>query len=135
MINLFAYSANDQSLQYLIQIFGSMNGIIPLPPSAPAASVGGTTAILGVMFQTFNSIILAVGALIVVYVTIVGIMNTAHEGQFMGKNWNNLWIPIRTVLGISLLVPTPSGYSGIQIVMMWCWCRVWALRISFGLRR
>jgi hypothetical protein len=117
MMTLFAPSAKDQSLIYLYNIFGSMNGVIP----APGGGATPTTmlTLLGTMFKTFNSVILAVGALIVVYVTIVGVMNTAHEGQFMGKNWNNLWLPIRTVLGIAALVPTGSGYSGLQIVMMW----------------
>ena len=112
MINLFTPSVNDQSLTYLYFVFGSMNGVIP----------GGSSVditLLGTMFKTFNSVILAVGALIVVYVTVVGVMNTAHEGKFMGKDWNNLWIPIRVVLGIGALIPTASGYSGIQILMMW----------------
>ena len=71
MINLFSYSANDQSLLYLAQIFGNVNGVIPTPPSAQAVALpaGQTISLLGTMFQTFNAVILAVGALIVVYVT------------------------------------------------------------------
>ncbi len=111
MINLFNFSSGDLSIGYLNQIFGSMNGIIP--------GNAGSVNILSTMFKTFNSVILAVGALVVLYVTIVGVMKTAHEGEFMGKNWNNLWIPIRTVIGIAALVPTGSGYSAIQLVMMW----------------
>ncbi len=116
-MNLFQASVSDQSLTYLYAIFGSMNGVIPV--SGSQASSATTITLLGTMFKTFNSVILAVGALIVVYVTIVGVMETAHEGQAMGKEWNNLWIPIRIVMGIASLVPTGSGYSGIQIVMMW----------------
>lgn len=118
MIQLFAPSTNDQSMVYLYTVFGSMSGVIPVP----GGTAGGSTTmltLLGTMFKTFNSVALAVGALIVVYVTVVGVMNTAHEGKFMGKDWNNLWIPIRTVLGIAALVPTGSGYSGLQIIMMW----------------
>ena len=117
MISLFAPSVNDQSLVYLYSIFGSMNGVIPAPGGAASSSTMVT--LLGTMFKTFNSVVLAVGALIVVYITVVGIMNTAHEGKFMGKDWNNLWIPIRVVMGIASLVPTGSGYCGLQIVMMW----------------
>src|SRR3990167_2123312 len=118
MIYLFSpykYAFNDASMYYLFNIFGPMNGII----SSPSSSITKFQQLLPNMFLVFNSVILAVGALVVVYVTIVGIMNTAHEGQFMGKDWNNLWIPIRTVLGISMLVPSSSGYSYIQLVMMW----------------
>lgn len=113
MINLFEPASNDYSLQYLYQIFGSMHGVIP---TYAGFSAGQT---LGVMFQTFNSVVLAVGVLIVVYVTIVGVVMTAQEGTFMGKKWNNLWIPLRMVLGIATLIPTSSGFCGIQVIMMW----------------
>jgi conjugal transfer/type IV secretion protein DotA/TraY len=110
MINLFQLASDDQSVNYLSQIFGSMNGIIP---------GGSSLTLLGTMFKTFNTTILAVGALMLVYMTVVGVMATAHEGEFMGKKWNNIWIPIRAVLGIAMMVPTGSGYSALQLVMMW----------------
>lgn len=118
IIPVDSFASNDQSLCYLAKIFGSMY-VIPQMGTCTGIAQGGSISLLGTMFQTFNSIILSVAALVVVYVTVVGVMHTAHEGQFMGKNWNNLWLPIRTVLGIAALVPTGSGYSGIQIVMMW----------------
>src|SRR5262249_6600617 len=59
------------------------------------------------------------GAVIIIYATVVGVMQTAHEGEFMGKKWGGIWVPIRTVLGIATLVPTASGFSAIQLVMMW----------------
>src|SRR3990167_10580214 len=111
MISVFTVSSTDKSVDYLYQIFGSMNGVV----KTGAIDI----TILSTMFKTFNTIILAIGTLIVLYVMIVGVMLTAHEGEFMGKKWNNIWIPIRTVLGIALLVPMGSGYSAIQIVMMW----------------
>lgn len=134
MINLFQFASNDSSLLYLAKIFGYMNGVIPVVGVSSGFSaesgqgfsggaIGGATGpsitLLGTMFQTFNSVILAVAVLVVVYTTVVGLLNTAHEGQFMGKNWNNLWIPLRMVFGIALLVPTLSGYCILQMVMMW----------------
>lgn len=110
MINLFAVPSTDQSIYYLGQIFGFVGNVLPVS-SAPM--------ILGVMFKTFNTMVLSVAALIVLYVTIVGIMKTAQEGEFLGKNWNSLWVPIRMVIGIASLVPSPSGYCAIQIVVMW----------------
>jgi hypothetical protein len=117
MIPLFPFASNDVSLEYLIQIFGSMNGVI-INPSNPSSG-GVSITLLGTMFQAFNTILLAVGVLIVLYVTIVGIMKTAHEGTPMGQHWSSLWIPIRMVLGVASLVPTGSGYCAIQIIMMW----------------
>src|SRR3990167_1065862 len=120
MINLFNFASDDQSLVYLQGIFGSMNGIIPVPPDQLGTlSSGVSISLLGTMFNTFNTIVLAVGALIVIYITIVGVLRTAAEGEFLGKNWNSLWVPLRVVFGIAALVPTGSGYSGLQILMMW----------------
>jgi hypothetical protein len=110
----FTPAANDASLQYLGTIFGNVNGVIPMS----GGTMGGTITILGTMFRTFNSIALAIGAFIVIYITIVGTMMTAHEGEFM-KKWNSIWTPIRATIGIAALVPTASGFSGIQIIMMW----------------
>lgn len=117
MVNLFQFAPNDASLGYLVQIFGNMNGIIPSPSGGLPA--GGSVTLLGTMFKTFNGIVLTVGALMLVYITVVGVMVTAHEGEFMGKQYHKIWTPLKTVLGIVLLVPLGSGYSTIQIVMMW----------------
>lgn len=116
MINIFQFGSDDKSLVYLNQLFGSMNGIIPNPEGTPGTQ---TISLLGTMFQTFNTVVLAVAAIVVVYVTIVGVIATAHEGEFLGKKWGGVWGPIRIVLGIATLVPAGSGYSGIQMIMMW----------------
>lgn len=122
MINLFEFATDDKSLEYLAQVFGYMNGIIPIPTKGTLAPQplpsGMSITLLGTMFKVFNSVILSVGALIVVYVTVIGVMQTAHEGEFM-KKFNGLWMPMRIVLGIGAMFPTGSGYSGIQILMMW----------------
>ena len=117
MINIFTLpTANDQSLLYLNFIFGSMNGIIP----SSGSTTGGTVTLLGTMFLLFNTTILVIGVLMILYFTIVGLMMTAHEGEFMGKSkWSSLWVPIRMVLGIAALVPSTTGYSYLQYIMMW----------------
>lgn len=112
MIALFQPAPNDQSLYYLGQLFGYVGSVLPVEPST-------ASQILGYMFKTFNAIVLSVAVLVVVYTTIVGLLKTAKEGEFMGKHWDSLWVPLRMVAGIAALVPSASGYSGIQIVMMW----------------
>lgn len=122
MISIFPssfFATKDQSLIYLAQIFGYMNGVIPVPTETGPQTSIATLSLLGTMFKGLNSMVLIIGAFIVLYTTVVGVMMTAHEGEFMGKKWNNIWIPIRTVFGIAALVPTGSGYSAIQIVVMW----------------
>src|SRR3990167_603294 len=109
-IPFFEYSSQDQSVAYLGQIFGPM-GTILTPTQAPL--------IFGKMFNTLNTVILTVGVLIVVYVTIVGVIKTAHEGEPLGKQWSTLWLPLRMVIGIAALIPSTTGYSFLQIIIMW----------------
>jgi len=115
MIPLFTLAPKDQSIGYLSQIFGTVSGVLAnsVNPSA------GPITLLSTMFKTFNSVILVVAVLMLVYITIIGVIATAHDGEFMGKKMNNIWIPIRAIMGIALLVPTGPGYCAIQIVMMW----------------
>jgi hypothetical protein len=115
MINLFNFASGDQSLQYLYYIFGSMNGLIP----TPAGQAASTYAILPTLFKVFNSVVLSIGALVILYVTVMSVVMTAHEGEFMGKKWNNIWIFIRIVFGIALMVPSATGYCAIQFIFMW----------------
>ncbi len=136
MINLFEFASQDKSLQYLAFLFGYMNGVIPvvgagvtdtgtglMTPSAGVAfgGTGVSITLMGTMFQTFNATILAVAVLMVVYTMVMGVLLTAHEGEFMGKSqkFHSLWTPVRIVFGIASLVPTTTGYCILQLVMMW----------------
>lgn len=110
MINLFALSSNDQAVAYLGQIFGYVGSVLPVqnPP-----------LLVGMMFKVLNTTALTIGAILVIYVTVVGLLKTAQEGEFLGRQWNALWVPVRTVLGIAALFPTSTGYSAIQVIIMW----------------
>lgn len=109
MINFFQLAPNDQSLVYLGMIFGQVGTIIN----------GTTPSLMSTMFKTFNSMMLVVAVIIVIYTVIVGLIATASEGEFLGKKFHGIWTPIRIVLGIAALVPTPTGYCSLQIIMMW----------------
>lgn len=110
-INLFQIAQQDQALSYLGQIFGYVGNLLPV--ENPNIIVGP------ILFKTLNTLALTVGAFVIVYVTVVGLLKTAEEGEFLGRKWDKLWVPIRTVLGIAALFPTSTGYSVIQIVIMW----------------
>jgi len=108
MANIFEIAVNDQSVYYLGRLFGNMGTVLP----------GTGPALLGMMFRVFNTSLLALGAIVVSYTTVVGAIKTAQEGEFLGK-WHSFWVPIRTVIGIAGLVPTSTGYCIIQVAMMW----------------
>lgn len=110
-MDLFQLATNDQSISYLSYIFGAVGSALP--------AGGGGPTFFPAMFKVFNSVMLTVGAFVVAYTTIIGTMATAHDGEFLGKKMNSLWVPLRTVMGIVGLVPMGSGYCAIQVVMMW----------------
>ncbi len=110
MISLFSIPSTDVSVKYLAQLFGNVDGVLVTTTSL---------TMLATLLKVINTIALTVGSLIVGYVTVVGVMVTAQEGEFMGKKWSHLWTPIRTVMGIALLFPMSSGYSLIQVILMW----------------
>ena len=101
--------ASDLSVTFLTNIFGTVDGVL----------YGGGSQILGSMFAVFNSAVLSIGGMILIYTVVVATINTAGEGKLLGKTWSSIWVPIRTTIGISLLFTYPSGYSVIQVLFMW----------------
>lgn len=108
--HFFDPASNDQSIIYLSELFGDM-------PPVLAGSGGGS--LLGKLFYVLNTAIMSLGIIFVAYTFLVGILNTAGEGEMLGKNWSSIWVPIRMVGGVALLIPTTSGYCVIQTFMMW----------------
>ena len=106
---LYLPSPADQSVIYLGYVFGVVNGVLH----------GTGSQIMGKMFSQYNSAVLALAGLVVIYTTLLGVLNTAHEGEFLGKKYSSFFIPFRTVLGILLITPTDTGYSWIQVIAMW----------------
>jgi defect-in-organelle-trafficking protein DotA len=105
----FAPPASDYSVVFLGNIFGVVDGVLH----------GTGSQIMGTMFGVFNAAVLAVGGIIIMYTLIVSTMNTAQEGQMLGQKWSSLWIPIRSTVGLGLLIPKASGYCLMQIFVMW----------------
>lgn len=105
----FAPPATDYSVIFLGNLFGVVDGVLH----------GTGSQIMGVMFGVFNSAVLALGGIIIMYTLMVSTMNTAHEGQMLGQKWSSIWIPVRSTLGLALLIPKASGYCLMQIFVMW----------------
>jgi conjugal transfer/type IV secretion protein DotA/TraY len=102
----------DQSQRLLGVIFGDSIGNLYLG--------GAANPVLSSIMEKFNFIMVVVGTIIVSYVAVLSVINTANEGTAMGKKWSAIWIPMRSVAGMALMVPAPaSGYSMIQVTVMW----------------
>lgn len=103
---------SDKSIEFLGRIFGGSVGNIYLG--------GSSNPVISAMFEKLNIIIVAVGTIIVSYIGIVSTINTAQEGQTMGRKWSSIWLPMRSMLGMLLMVPAPgTGYSMIQVAILW----------------
>ena len=105
----FTPPATDLSLIYLSNIFGVVDGVLS----------GSGSQLFGRMMGVFNSAVLGLGSMVIMYTLVVGTLNTAQEGEFLGRHWSSIWIPVRCTAGLSLLIPKASGYSMIQILIMW----------------
>jgi conjugal transfer/type IV secretion protein DotA/TraY len=113
MISFFTIASQDQSLYYLSQMFGTV-GTVLVPAN------GNTTFnLMSVMFKSLNTTALILGAILVTQTTVMGLIKTAAEGEFLGKQWSSIWVPVRMVMGIASLFPTAAGYSVLQIILMW----------------
>ena len=88
----------------LHEIFG------PLFPSATGLS--GPT-VFSEIVGYFNFACVAVGGLLFIYNSAVGLLQTAHEGEVLGKRNSSLWAPLRIVFAVGLLIPLPAlgGYN------------------------
>lgn len=108
---VFEVLPTDKSMEYLGIIFGGSVGAITLG--------GDSNPMLSRMFESFNGIIVTVGAIILSYIGVAAAINTAREGEAMGKKFS-LWVPMRAILGMLLMIPSPgTGYSIVQMTVMW----------------
>lgn len=107
--HFFDPAYNDQSLVYLGEIFGDI----------PPVLAGTGSSLMGELFAVFNSAVLVLGIFFLGYTAFVGILNTAGEGEMLGRKWSSIWVPIRMVAGLGLIIPTSSGYCVCQVFVMW----------------
>jgi conjugal transfer/type IV secretion protein DotA/TraY len=78
------------------------------------------TNITGTVLQVFSNKVMLVGGIILAYTLIVGTMSTAHDGEMLGKKWSSAWLPIRTAIAPTLLLPvTTGGYNCVQAIILW----------------
>lgn len=110
MAQVFDVPASDKSMQYLGMIFGPVAGL-------PITSKGST--FFNNLLFIFNQIVFFLGIVIIIYTTVVGVINTAQEGKFLGEKWHAILVPVRAAVGIYLLLPSASGYNWIQVGVLW----------------
>ena len=111
-----ASGCSDASVGVLQAVFGPV--IEALAQGSAPETVTASSNVLATMFVHYNSGLMVLASLFVSYIAIVGVANTANEGEAMGKAWSSLWTPLRIVFGGGVLLPASSGYSFIQLIVL-----------------
>lgn len=103
---------SDVSLQLLRKIFGVVPGISQL-------IIGNNKTIISILFYAFNWGLFGCSGLFLCYTTIKLIAETSLEGGQMKGNITAVWTVLRVICGVGLLIPTNSGYSVANTLVMW----------------
>lgn len=90
---------------FLNQLFG---------PLFPAANGSQTETVFSIIIGIFNIIIVGIGGLMLFHNFTVGILQSAQEGQILGRRWSSLWAPLRIIFAIGMVVPT-AGMEGYNL--------------------
>ncbi len=111
--SIFQIAPYDQSRLYLNLLFGTVGNVLP----------AGGSDLLKKAILDFNSAVLVLGGIIIIYSLVVSSINTSHDGEMLGKKWHSVWIPIRAAAGFALLIPVKTagvgGYALIQVFAMY----------------
>ncbi|MHB9348769.1 DotA/TraY family protein [Enterobacter vonholyi] len=67
---------------------------------------------------SLESVCLIFMGAIVAYGLLAGIMQTAHDGEMLGKRWSSMWIPIRATLATALLYPGANGKNAAVAIVL-----------------
>ena len=127
----FSPPADDVTVGILGHIFGPIIDV--LVTGADPNTVSAASSLLGTLFSFFNSGVLVVGSIIVSYVAVMGAVNTANDGEAMGKAWSTVWTPVRIVAGGAVLLPSTSGYSFIQMLVLMI--SLWSIGFASGINK
>jgi conjugal transfer/type IV secretion protein DotA/TraY len=111
-----ATQSADLSFQWMAHLFPATIEFWVLEPSG-SSSTGTTTDVLEPLFQIFNSILFAIGAGMMCWHTVVGMVATAHQGKVLGDRWHTIWAPLRVIWGVGNLAPV-KGYCMAQILVI-----------------
>ena len=100
------------SAQSLNSIFG---------PLFPAESGSVSSTAISVLAGHLNVAVLAIGGLLFTWSLVVGVLQSAHEGEALGRRWSSLWAPLRVIFAVALLIPVPGlgGYNSVQAGVAW----------------
>ena len=73
---------------------------------------------LGAMLGFYSKVMLVLAGIILIFIVISTVMESAQSGVPFGRNFNHTWAPIRIIVAIGLLVPLGSGLNSGQYIVL-----------------
>lgn len=64
-----------------------------------------------------SMVVLAIGAVWLTYNFLAATVQSAWDGEFLGKRFHSVWMPIRLCIGFAALLPMFDGWCGAQVAM------------------
>lgn len=95
-----AAAKSDVATKMLGYVFGDVKGYFD-----------GTNTYIAQMFLVFNSAVAAVAVLMLMVNIMSATIQTAHEGEILGRRYSTIWMPIRNVFGLAGVFPILGGWS------------------------
>ena len=80
----------------------------------PLFSGPNNETLVSALIANFNVLFFAIAALLFIYNMVVGVTETAHEGEILCRRHSAMWVPLRTILAVAALIPMPTGYNTAQ---------------------
>ena len=71
----------------------------------------GVDTPFGYAIGAFNSMLVYLGALAVIWAVIMGIVHSAYTGKVLGDKFHQIWAPLRVFVGFGLLIPLGASFA------------------------
>lgn len=76
---------------------------------------GKSATVMTTIWFWLNSAVCYVAGSWIIYIAIVTVVNSAHQGKVMGQAWSSVWTPLRVAFAIAIIAPMPpNGINAIQ---------------------
>jgi len=98
----------DAAHRLLSMAFGEIPGLIEGVPTALSTAI-----------QYLNAGVLAIAAGVVGFTIIKGVVDTATQGEMLGKKVDAAWHPLRMATGSAALLPIAKGWTFAQLLVFW----------------
>jgi len=115
-LDLAEYQDAAKGDKILVWLNGMFTGIFGAGTASGDAPRFAPTAVM-TYIGTLNGMVMAVASLMFLYNITVGVMQSAHEGEPLGRNWSSLWAPLRAAFGFTLVLPAGNGFISGQLLV------------------